>query len=203
MKILFIVENYYPKTSGVPVVVKYLAEGLAKKGHSVSVVTTFIKEIPKEEIYNEVHIYRFNLQKTLLKRYIGDINNYREFVISFQADANIFECSECVTTDVLIPVLANIKGKKIFHSHGFSGLTLKPFKWNVNIKYSLGNTYNWLRFKWYYNYYFKKNIKKFDITICLSDIDSSKKWLEKNSKKVFVLQNAVDEIFLLPTKNVV
>lgn len=32
MKILFLVESYYPKTSGVPVVTKYLAEGLAKMG---------------------------------------------------------------------------------------------------------------------------------------------------------------------------
>ena len=39
MKILFTTFSYYPETSGVPVVVQYLAEGLAKRGHNVSVVT--------------------------------------------------------------------------------------------------------------------------------------------------------------------
>ena len=177
MKILFIVESYFPKMSGVPVVTKYLAEGLVKKGNDVSVVTTMVKGRCVNETYNNVHIHRFNLRKTLLKRYVGDIVKYRQFVISFQADAYIFECSECVTTDVLLPILPQLSGKKIFHSHGFSGMLLKPFLWNVNIKYTIGNTYNWLRFKWYYNFYFKRMVQLFDATLCLSEIDSSRKWL--------------------------
>lgn len=200
MKLLFLVESYYPKTSGVPVVVRYLAEGLVQKGHDVAVATTSVEGRAKIETFNGVRIFRFALRKTLLKSYAGEIDNYRKFVVSFQADANVFECSECVTTDVLLPVMEKLKGKKIFHSHGFSGMTLKPFKWNVNLKYTLGNTYNWLRFKWYYGFYFKKYVKLFDATVCLSAIDSSKKWLEKNAKSVTVLQNAVEEIFLNPTE---
>ena len=153
MKILFLVESYYPKTSGVPVVTKYLAEGLAKNGHDVSVVTTLVKDRCAEEVYNNVHIYRFDLRKTLSKKYVGDIIGYRKFVIAFKADVNVFECTECVTTDVLLPVLCQISGKKILHSHGFHGMKLKPFAWNMSFKYTIGNTYNWLRFKWYYNYY--------------------------------------------------
>lgn len=202
MKILFLVESYYPKTSGVPVVVQYLAEGLVNRGHDVSVATTSVKDLDTEEVYNGVHIYRFSLRKTLLKRYVGEIDRYREFVISQHADANVFECSECVTTDVLLPVLSKLNGKKIFHSHGFAGKLLPLFRWNVNLKYSLGNTYNWFRFKWYYGYYFKKYVAKFDATICLSDIDSSKQWLEKNAKKLYVLQNAVDGMFLEATNKV-
>ena len=198
MKILFTVESYYPKTSGVPVVVQYLAEGLVKRGNDVVVVTTSVKDRDSEEVYNGVHIHRFNLRKTLLKRYKGEIDRYRNFVISQHADTNIFECSECVTTDVLLPVLSKLDGKKIFHSHGFAGKLLPLFKWNVNIKYSLGNTYNWFRFKWYYGYYFKKYITMFDATICLSEIDSSREWLEKNAKKLYILQNAVDGMFLEP-----
>lgn len=200
MKILFLVENYYPKTSGVPVVVQYLAEGLVNRGHTVLVATTSVKDLKSEEIHNGVNIYRYNLRKTLLKRYVGEIDKYRDFVISQAADANVFECSECVTTDVLLPILSKLRGKKIFHSHGFAGKLLPLFKWNVNLKYSLGNTYNWFRFKWYYSYYFKKHVRDFDAAICLSDIDSSKLWLEKNAKKLYVLQNAVDDMFLEPTQ---
>lgn len=80
-------------------------------------------------------------------------------------------------------------------------MRLKFLKWNTNLKYTLGNTYNWLRFKWYYNITFKKYIQDFDVALCLSDVDSSKKWLEKNSKKVIVLQNAVNDIFYNSTSN--
>ena len=45
-------------------------------------------------------------------------------------------------------------------------------------------------------------VQLFDATLCLSEIDSSRKWLENNSKKVVILQNAVDEIFLLPTTRI-
>lgn len=200
MKILFLVESYYPKTSGVPVVVQYLAEGLLGRGHEVSLVTRAVKGCPIKEKINGIHVYRFNIWKTFWKQYAGEIDNYKNFVVSFQADANVFECSECVTTDVLLPVMNKLKGKKIFHSHGFAGMTLKPFKWNVNLKYTLGNTYNWIRFKWYYGFYFKKYVKSFNATMCLSAIDSSKKWLENNAKSVTILQNAVEEIFLKPTE---
>ena len=51
MKITFIVESYYPKMSGVPNVVKYLAEGLAKNPKNiVSVITRLIDETKKKEI---------------------------------------------------------------------------------------------------------------------------------------------------------
>ncbi len=202
MNILFLVESYYPKLSGVPVVVRYLAEGLQDHGHCVSVATRAVKGCPDEERINNVHVYRFDIWKTVLKSYAGDISEYKHFVLSFEADVVIFECSECVTTDVLLDDLDYIKGKKIFHSHGFQGLTLKPFKWNINLKYTLGNTYNWLRFQWYYKYMFKKAIGKFDEALCLSLIDSSKSWLDKYAKHVTVLQNAVDDIFCEPTRSI-
>lgn len=202
MKILFLVENYFPKTSGVPVVVRYLAEGLASRGHDVSLATCAVEGCPKEEIINNVHIYRFELRKTFFKTYTGDIKGYRDFVINFHADANIFECTECVTTDVLLDFLDKISGKKLLHAHGFNGICLKPFKRSTNLKYTIGNTYNWLRFKFYYGYYLKERIAGFDGTICLSDVDSSKPWLEKYSRRCSVLQNAVDDVFLQPTGSV-
>lgn len=186
--------------SGVPVVVQYLAEGLLEKGYDVSICTKWYEGLSDKENINGIHVYRFRLRKTLMKRYVGEIDSYRKFVLSLNADVVIFECSECVTTDVLLRNLSQIKGKKIFHSHGFSGMRLLPFKWNVNLKYTLGNTYNWFRFKIYYSFTLKKYIKQFDETICLSEMDSSKVWLMKNAKKVNVLQNAVDDMFCETSK---
>lgn len=60
MNILFVLENYYPHIGGVEVLFKNLAEGLAKKGHEISVLTHKIKGTKKFEVVNGVKIYRVN-----------------------------------------------------------------------------------------------------------------------------------------------
>ena len=56
MRIIFLAENYFPNVSGVPVVVKYLAEGLLERGYQVQVVTTSFKEEPlHDNIYLKLH----------------------------------------------------------------------------------------------------------------------------------------------------
>ncbi len=60
MKILFVIENYIPHIGGVEIVFKNLAEGLAKQGHDVSIVTHRIKSTSKYETINGVDIYRVN-----------------------------------------------------------------------------------------------------------------------------------------------
>ena len=39
MKIVFTVHTYYPNKDGVQYVTQYLAEGLAKLGHDITVIT--------------------------------------------------------------------------------------------------------------------------------------------------------------------
>lgn len=195
MKILFTVENYYPMMSGVPNVVKYLAEDLANKGNEVTVVTRHIDGCKDEEVLNSVKIVRKNIYYTKTKGFGGDTTDYIEFVKNFECDVIIFQCSQCITTDLLLPHLEKIDKIKLFHSHGFSGLTLKPIKICSNIKHTLGNSYNWIRWNLYYNIKFKKYVKQFDATICLSEVDSSKEYLEKNSNKIYILSNAADDMF--------
>lgn len=197
MKVLFIVENYYPKMSGVPNVVKYIAENLAKNGNEVTIITRTIENCSNEEFLNSVKIIRKNIGYTKLKTFSGDTKEYIDFVINFECDVMIFECSQCITTDLILPYLNKIKAKKIFHSHGFSGLTLSPIKFDKSIKNMVGNTFNWIRWNKYYKFKFKKYVKEFDATMCLSEIDSSKKYLDKYSKKVYVLSNAADDMFFL------
>ena len=57
MKILFTSFAYYPETSGVPIVIQYLAEGLVHKGHSVSVATRVNgKHLSAHEVINGVNL---------------------------------------------------------------------------------------------------------------------------------------------------
>ena len=77
--------------SGVPVVVQYLAEGLLEKGYDVSICTKWYEGLSDKENINGIHVYRFRLRKTLMKRYVGEIDSYRKFVLSLNADVVIFE----------------------------------------------------------------------------------------------------------------
>ena len=59
MKVLFFLENYYPKIGGVETLFKALAEALAAKGHYVRVITTRpSRQIPTKEWVNGVEIIR-------------------------------------------------------------------------------------------------------------------------------------------------
>jgi D-inositol-3-phosphate glycosyltransferase len=60
MKILFVVENYYPHIGGVEAVFRNLAEGLAALGNDVIIVTHRLKGTRKEEVLNGVNIHRIS-----------------------------------------------------------------------------------------------------------------------------------------------
>jgi glycosyltransferase involved in cell wall biosynthesis len=197
MKILFVSENYFPNVSGVPVVVKYLAEGLSQRGNDVAVVTKTFEDEPLEDDVSEVKIYRFSIYLDGFHRYCGNRGGFISFVKSYKADVLIMECSQCITTDLLLPHLKDISGKKIFHSHGFSGLELKPFQVKGDLLHTIGNTWNWLTSKWYFGHILKNAMKYFDASMCLSKVDSSCKYLKEYIKNSYILDNAADNMFFV------
>jgi len=60
VKILFVLENYYPFIGGAEVLFKNLCEGLAAKGHDVTVLTSRIPSTSPSDIVNGVRIVRIN-----------------------------------------------------------------------------------------------------------------------------------------------
>lgn len=59
MKILFVLENYYPNIGGVETLFKHLAEQLVRDGHQVTVLTTLVdKNSPKKEVIGSLTIHR-------------------------------------------------------------------------------------------------------------------------------------------------
>src|SRR3989344_5188945 len=58
MRILFVVENYIPHVGGVEVMFSQLAEGLARKGHEVDVVTHQFGMTKSFEVINGVRVHR-------------------------------------------------------------------------------------------------------------------------------------------------
>jgi len=58
MNILFILENYHPHIGGVEIVFRNVCEGLARKGHDVTVLTHRLPKTKKQEIIGGVRIVR-------------------------------------------------------------------------------------------------------------------------------------------------
>lgn len=204
MKILFISENYYPNLSGVPIVVQYLAEQLVKD-HDVAVLTKKVNGCKNVDEYNRVKIFRKDVYMTMFKFYGGDKVEFVDFVKNYHADVYVLEGATVVTTDILLPHLRELSGIKILHSHGFSRLILKPFARLSTIKNTIGNTYNYFRWKGYFRNFLPSYINDFDGVMCLSPVDSSYDYLNKiYNKKVEILGNAVDDVFFeksCPTLN--
>ena len=61
MRILFVLENYFPNVGGVETLFKNHLENLAAQGYQVTLVTTkLFKDSPKFEYQNNLTIYRYN-----------------------------------------------------------------------------------------------------------------------------------------------
>lgn len=197
MKILFIVQDY-KGFHGVANVTRYLAEGL-KNGHDVGVLTHIDKGGKRNECLNGIQIYKFDIRQNILKHAVGEVKEYINFVEHYEADIMVFVCTECISTDLLLPSLHKIKAKKVLHIHGCSGqvaLHGSMFKKCDGFLHTIGHTYNWLRAKRYFGHYLKKYVNDFDAVMLLSDIDSGKAYIDQNfTHSTYVLGNAADDMF--------
>ena len=58
MRVLFVLENYFPFVGGAETLFQHVCEGLAEKGHTVTVVTSSQPGAPAFEVLNSVTIHR-------------------------------------------------------------------------------------------------------------------------------------------------
>jgi len=58
MRVLFVLENYFPFVGGAETLFQHVCEGLAEKGHAVTVVTSSQPGVPACEVLNGVTIHR-------------------------------------------------------------------------------------------------------------------------------------------------
>ena len=115
MKILFCVFTYYPNRDGVQTVTQYQAEGLAKLGHDITVITSNHKNHKENyEIYNGVKIIRIDAYTDNMIDY-GNKKEYQKLLIeqSSNNDIVICVCPESWPTNWAIPIQKYINSKKI------------------------------------------------------------------------------------------
>ena len=127
MNILFCCEFYYPSIGGVQVVMQHLAERLVERGHSVTIATTKLKERSFTEL-NGVKIKGFNVSGNFVSGIIGEVKEYRTFLVEQKFDVLMVKAAQQWTFDALWPVIDHISAVKIVIPCGFSGLYDPKFK---------------------------------------------------------------------------
>ena len=100
---------------------RQIAERMAVRGHDVTVATSRHPR-RKSKVVNGVNIREFKAGGKLVYGLYGQIDDYREFVRTFEADAILIMAAQQWSFDALWPVLDDIKARKVFIPCGFSGL---------------------------------------------------------------------------------
>lgn len=126
MKILHTVESYYPSIGGMQEVVKQLSERLARKGHQVTVATSYHNE-RKAFFHNDVLIKSFKIQGNLVRGMQGETERFQEFILQQEYDVIVNFAAQQWATDLVLPLLQQIQKPKVFVPTGFSGLYWKEY----------------------------------------------------------------------------
>jgi glycosyltransferase involved in cell wall biosynthesis len=121
LRLLLCCESYPPHRGGVQEVMRQIAERMATRGHDVTVATSR-HPLRKSNLVNGVKIREFKAGGKIAYGLNGQIDEYRKFVRTFEADAILIMAAQQWSFDALWPVLDDIKARKVFIPCGFSGL---------------------------------------------------------------------------------
>ena len=121
MKILHTVENYFPSIGGMQTVVQKLSEYLVEFGHEVTVAAAYRPD-RTEDILNGVRIKSFQISGNDVTGMRGDVQAYQDFLLGSDFDVVTNFASQQWATDCMLPLLNQIRGKKVFVPTGFSKL---------------------------------------------------------------------------------
>jgi L-malate glycosyltransferase len=126
MKILHTVESYDPSMGGMQEVVKQISEHLVKIGHSVTVATSKHPARTSTTL-NGVTIKDFDISGNFVNGIHGDTEPYQNFLLNSDFDIITNFAAQQWATDLMLPLLKDIKSKKIFVPTGFSALHLLEY----------------------------------------------------------------------------
>lgn len=125
MRILHTVASYYPdQGGGAQEVVTQVSERLARRGHEVTVATSY-SAVRTENQRNGVRVEPFRIwgvfgQSVLGVR--GETDRYLELIRDGKFDVIMNYAAQTWHVDLTLPVLDQIKAKKVLAACGYSGL---------------------------------------------------------------------------------
>ena len=121
MRILHTCHTYWPHADGVSVVMQRVSEGLAARGHDVTVATG-PGAGPPTEVRNGVTIRRFDIAGNEALGYEGDTRTFTDFVTSFATDVVLAYAAQICTTDLLLPLVPSLAAVTVLAACGYGGL---------------------------------------------------------------------------------
>lgn len=173
MKILHLVESYLPARNGMQEVVTQLSTRLVKKGHEVTVVTSFDERRTSETI-DGVTVVGFKIGGNYSLGIKGEVDRFFAFLKENEFDIITNFAAQQWATDLVLPILNDLSSRKVFVPTGFSGF------------------YNPL-----HKVYFEKMqewIKGYDANVFLSndyrDINFAR---ENDAKNIVIIPNGADK----------
>jgi len=127
VKILHTVEHYPPFIGGMSEVVKQLSTYMAKFGHDITVATTYHPE-RTSTIVAGVNIESFQIAGNAVGGIHGENHRYQEFLLNGNFDIIVNFAAQQWATDLMLPILHQIRAKKVFVPTGFSALHNQAFQ---------------------------------------------------------------------------
>lgn len=121
MRILHCVESYYPDVGGMQEVVRQISERLVELGHEVHVATRKLQE-KREAVIRGVHMHEFDIRGNRVRGIRGEKEAYENFLLNSDYDVVTFFAAQQWATDIALPILDRIRGKKVSVPTGYSGL---------------------------------------------------------------------------------
>lgn len=121
MRILHTCHTYWPCADGVSIAMQRISEGLAARGHEVTVATSHQVDGAADG-HAGVRIVRFDLAGNSVTGYTGEIGAYQQFVLSWDGDVMLNYAAQICTTDHVFPLLDSLRCRKVLVPCGYSGL---------------------------------------------------------------------------------
>jgi len=179
LKILHTVQSYPPAAGGMAEVARQISERLVKLGHEVTVAT---EHHPgrSEACMNGVQIMEFGISGNVVNGLAGDVAGYERFLLDSSFDVVVNFAAQQWATDIALPLLSRITGRKVLVPTGFSGL-----------------------FSRRYRDYFRRlpdYMRQYDMNVFLSDSYRDRQFARKHgiNKAILIPNGAAADEFLRP-----
>ncbi len=108
-------------------VVRQLSERLAALGHSITVATGY-HPARTESWVNGVNVVSFEVSGNSVYGLKGDVAGYERFLLDSRFDIVVNFAAQQWATDIALPLLPRVAGRKVFVPTGFSGLYSRKYR---------------------------------------------------------------------------
>ena len=136
MKILTVLTYYYPHWTGLTAYARRIAEGLAARGHQVTVVTSrFRRDLPLEEEHRGVHIVRLPSAFRLSRGQV--MPSFIPVVDRLVREYDVVQVHTPMLETWLVGMLAHRAGKKMLMTH-HGDLVMPSGLWDRFVQLTVG-----------------------------------------------------------------